>query len=85
MLDARGTVIESEGLEAVCAADGHEAVEKFHQQPINMVLLDLNKPVKGGWDGSRPPILPFSVFSGKPIQLPFLWSQALGCSPFCVK
>ena len=29
--------------------------------------------------------LPFSVFSGKPIQLPFLWSQALGCSPFCVK
>jgi CheY-like chemotaxis protein len=50
VLDALGAVIESEGFELVRAADGHEAVEKFRQQPIDIVLLDLNMPVKGGWD-----------------------------------
>ena len=50
VLDALGTVIESEGFELVRAADGHEAVENFGQQPIDIVLLDLNMPVKGGWD-----------------------------------
>ena len=41
VLDALGAVIESEGFELVCAADGHEAVEKFHLQPVDIVLLDL--------------------------------------------
>ena len=50
VLDALGTVIESEGFEVVRAADGHAAVEKFRQEPIDIVLLDLNMPVKGGWD-----------------------------------
>jgi CheY-like chemotaxis protein len=50
VLDALGIMIESEGFELVRAADGHEAVEKFRQQPIDIVQLDLNMPVKGGWD-----------------------------------
>ena len=36
ILDALGAVIESEGFQVVRAADGHEAVEKFRQQAINM-------------------------------------------------
>jgi CheY-like chemotaxis protein len=44
VLDALGAVIESEGFELVRAADGHEAVENFRQQPIDIVLLDLNMP-----------------------------------------
>jgi hypothetical protein len=36
MLDGLGTVIESERFGAVRAAGGHEAVEKFRQQAINM-------------------------------------------------
>jgi CheY-like chemotaxis protein len=35
-LDGLGTVIESEGFESARAAYGHEAVEKFRQQAINM-------------------------------------------------
>jgi CheY-like chemotaxis protein len=50
VLDALGAVIESEGFELVRAADGHEALVRFRQQPIDIVLLDLNMPVKGGWE-----------------------------------
>jgi hypothetical protein len=36
MLDGLGTVIESERFGAVRTADGHESVEKFRRQAINM-------------------------------------------------
>jgi CheY-like chemotaxis protein len=70
VLDALGTVIESEGFELVRAADGHEAVEKFRQQPIDIVLLDLNMPVKGGWDTLERlttinPLLPIIVITAR--------------------
>ena len=70
VLDALGTVIESEGFELVRAADGHEAVEKFRQQPIDIVLLDLMMPVKGGWDTFERlttinPLLPIIVITAR--------------------
>ena len=70
VLDALGTVIESEGFEVVRAADGHAAVEKFRQQPIDIVLLDLNMPVKGGWDTLERlttinPLLPIIVITAR--------------------
>jgi CheY-like chemotaxis protein len=70
VLDALGTVIESEGSEPVRPADGHEAVEKFRQQPIDVVLLDLNMPVKGGWDTLKRlttinPLLPIIVITAR--------------------
>ena len=75
VLDALGTVIESEGFDVVRAADGHEAVEKFRQQPINIVLLDLNMPVKGGWDTFERlttinPLLPIIVITARPDAYP---------------
>jgi CheY-like chemotaxis protein len=75
VLDALGTVIESEGFELVRAADGHEAVEKFRQQPIDIVLLDLNMPVKGGWDTLERlttinPLLPIIVITARPDAYP---------------
>jgi DNA-binding response OmpR family regulator len=75
ILDALGTVIESEGFEVVRAADGHEALEKFRQQPINIVLLDLNMPVKGGWDTLKRlttinPLLPIIVITARPDAYP---------------
>ena len=74
-LDALGTVIESEGFDVVRAADGHEAVEKFRQQPVNIVLLDLNMPVKGGWDTFERlttinPLLPIIVITARPDAYP---------------
>ena len=50
VLEALGGVIEAEGFEVVRAANGHEALQKFRQQRMDLVLLDLNMPVKGGWD-----------------------------------
>jgi CheY-like chemotaxis protein len=70
VLDALGNVIESEGFDVVSAANGHEAMEKFCQQPIDIVLLDLNMPVKGGWDTLRRlttinPLLPIIVITAR--------------------
>jgi CheY-like chemotaxis protein len=70
VLDALGTMLESEGFELVRAADGHEAVEKFRQQPIDIVQLDLNMPVKGGWDTLERlttinPLLPIVVITAR--------------------
>jgi CheY-like chemotaxis protein len=75
VLDALGTVIESEGFDVVRAADGHEAIDKFRQQPINIVLLDLNMPVKGGWDTFERlttinPLLPIIVITARPDAYP---------------
>ena len=75
VLDALGAVIESEGFELVRAADGHEAVEKFRQQPIDIVLLDLNMPVKGGWGTFERlttinPLLPIIVITARPDAYP---------------
>ncbi len=75
VLDALGTVIESEGFDVIRAADGHEAVEKFRQQPIDIVLLDLNMPVKGGWDTLERlttinPLLPIIVITARPDAYP---------------
>lgn len=50
VLEALGGVIEAEGFEVVRAANGHEALQKFRQQSMDIVLLDLNMPIKGGWE-----------------------------------
>jgi DNA-binding response OmpR family regulator len=64
VLDALGTVIESEGFDLVRAA------EKFRQQAIDIVLLDLNMPVKGGWDTFERlttinPLLPIIIITAR--------------------
>jgi CheY-like chemotaxis protein len=41
VLDALGSAIESEGFELARAADGHQAVERFYQRPVDIVVLDL--------------------------------------------
>jgi DNA-binding response OmpR family regulator len=70
VLDALGSVIESEAFDLVRAADGHQAVEKFYQRPVDIVLLDLMMPVKNGWDaferlGTINPLLPIIVITAR--------------------
>ena len=82
VLDALGAVIESEGFELVRAADGHEAVEKFRQRPIDIVLLDLNMPVKGGWDTFEwlttiNPLLPIIVITALPDAYPVAMAKGV--------
>lgn len=71
VLEALGAVLESEGFEVIRAADGREAVEKFCEHPADLALLDLNMPVKGGWDTferltSIDPLLPVIVITARP-------------------
>jgi CheY-like chemotaxis protein len=75
VLDALGTVIASEGFDVVRAADGREAVEKFRWQPIDIVLLDLNMPVRGGWETLERlttinPLLPVIIITARPDAYP---------------
>ncbi|MEA3209468.1 MAG: two-component system, NtrC family, nitrogen regulation response regulator NtrX [Chthoniobacter sp.] len=75
VLDALGAVLESEGFEVIRAANGHEAVEKFCEHRADLVLLDINMPVKGGWDTferltSIDPLLPVIVITARPDAYP---------------
>ena len=82
VLDALGSVIESEGFEVIRAADGHEAVKKFYQQPVNIVLLDLMMPVKSGWDTFERlttinPLLPIIVITARSDAYPIAMARGV--------
>jgi len=75
IVEALGAVLESEGFDVVRAADGHEAVQKFREHRTNIVLLDLNMPIKGGWDTFERltainPLLPIIVITARPDAYP---------------
>ena len=44
-------VLQAENYAVVCAEDGQKAIEKFGQEKIDLLLLDLGLPIKDGWDG----------------------------------
>ena len=77
-----GGVLLSEGYEVAYAANGSEAIDGFsHNDPIDLVLLDLCMPVKGGWDTfealtSIDPVLPIVVITARSDQYPL--AQAAG-------
>ena len=43
-------VLRSENFQVVTAANGQEALEEYFDGYVDVVLLDLNMPVKNGWD-----------------------------------
>lgn len=45
--------VEKENFETLVAYDGNEAVEKFKQEPPDIVLLDIMLPKKDGWQVCR--------------------------------
>ncbi len=68
-------VLRSEGYDVIQAFDGHAAIEHFHTVGgAAIVLLDLNMPVKGGWDAFEQltainPLLPI-IITARPGQQP---------------
>ena len=42
--------LESEDFQVVTASNGQEALEKYFDGYVDLVLLDLNMPIRGGWD-----------------------------------
>jgi CheY-like chemotaxis protein len=43
-------LLEEEGYEVVSAADGRQGLERAHEQPPHVILLDLMMPVMNGWE-----------------------------------
>lgn len=74
ILAALTGVLESEGYDVRHALNGHEALVAFHDLPdIRLVLLDLNMPVRGGWDTFERltainPLLPIIIITARPDQ-----------------
>ncbi|MCI0537736.1 MAG: response regulator, partial [Verrucomicrobiales bacterium] len=43
-------ILGAESYEVVLAENGQEAVQKHAVERIDLLILDLNMPVKNGWD-----------------------------------
>ena len=67
-------VLRAEGYDVIQAFDGHAALQHFHTVGgAAIVLLDLNMPVKGGWDTFEQltainPLLPIIIITARPDQ-----------------
>lgn len=68
-----GRVLAAEGYVVLSAANGAEALGIAEVNHIDLVLLDLNMPVKGGWDTfekltSADPLLAVIIITARPNQ-----------------
>ena len=69
-----GRVLVGEGYHVLTAADGQEAIDLAATHPLDLVLLDLNMPGKGGWDtferiSSMNPYLAIIIITARPDQI----------------
>jgi DNA-binding response OmpR family regulator len=72
--DSLSEVLVMEGYVAVPASDGQQALELAASAPFDLVVLDLNMPVKNGWDTferltAEHPLLPVIIITARPNQL----------------
>jgi DNA-binding response OmpR family regulator len=72
--DSLNAVLASEGFEVVPAENGQRALDLALQSAFDLVLLDLNMPVKNGWDTFEQltrehPLLPVIIVTARPNQL----------------
>jgi CheY-like chemotaxis protein len=75
VLAALSAVFASEDYDVVIAKNGREAIERMRERRFDIALLDLNMPVKGGWDAfdrlkSIHPLLQIIVITAHPDQYP---------------
>jgi DNA-binding response OmpR family regulator len=67
-------VLVTEGYFVISAENGQQALDLASQMPVDVVLLDLNMPVKNGWDTferltAEHPLLPIIIVTARPNQL----------------
>src|SRR5271163_3938844 len=66
-------LLEEEDYLVLTAANGAEALEFVHAAKFDLVLLDLNMPVKDGWEtfeqlSAKNPLLPIILITARPNQ-----------------
>jgi len=69
-----GRVLEEQGYLVLPAGNGQQALELAAATKVNLVLLDLNLPVKNGWDTferltNEDPLLPIIIITARPNQI----------------
>ena len=69
-----GRVLTGAGHSVMLAANGQEALDLASATEVDLVLLDLNMPVKSGWDTfehltTENPLLPIIIITARPNQL----------------
>jgi DNA-binding response OmpR family regulator len=69
-----GRVLTEAGHLVLLAANGQEALDLAAATEVDLVLLDLNMPVKGGWDTferltAENPFLPIIIITARPNQI----------------
>jgi len=72
--DSLNDVLVSEGYFVVPAENGQQALDLVNKSSIDLVLLDLNMPVKNGWDTferltAEHPLIPIIIVTARPNQL----------------
>jgi CheY-like chemotaxis protein len=83
VLAALDDVLRSEGYEVIVARNGREAIARFYEGHIDIALLDLNMPVKGGWETFERlttihPLLPIIIITARPDQYPLAVAAGVG-------
>ena len=76
-------VLVSEGYFVISAENGQRAIEFASQSAVDLVLLDLNMPVKNGWDtfeqlSREHPLIPIIIATVRPNQLFTAFSAGVG-------
>lgn len=66
-------VLEETNYDVIQAANGQEAIDLAAREQIDLVLLDLNMPVKNGWDTFEQltrdhPLVPIVIATARPNQ-----------------
>ena len=72
--DSLNDVLVAEGYLVIPAENGQQAIDLANQVPVDLVLLDLNMPVKNGWDTferliAEHPLLPIIITTARPNQI----------------
>ena len=83
VLAALQGALTSEGYEVIVAKNGREAIEQFYRGHIDLALIDLNMPIKGGWETFERmttvhPLLPIIVITAHPDQYPLAVAAGVG-------
>jgi len=72
--ESLAAALGTEGYQVVLAKNGQEALDLYATSQFDLVLLDLNMPVKNGWDTfeqitAQRPLVPIIIITAKPNQI----------------
>ena len=72
--DSLNDVLVAEGYFVIPAENGQQAIDLANKSSVDLVLLDLNMPIKNGWDTFEQltrehPLIPIIIATARPNQL----------------